>query len=220
MFHRSNRIFIIGRLLNPGTPPPRGQGASQCLNATDGADFTGATGTATILAGDTQAVVSIDVLGDALVEGDEDDVMARPPRDPAAPVVSRSLVGLGLAQGGAAFAVLGSLYAGLSLAGQPAEQVRAAVFTALVCTVAAMVLANRAFSVPLSTSLRRPNAALWWVLAATAALLALTMGVPSLRALFGFASPSALPLALAGATSLALLPLLGALARRRASGTA
>ncbi len=39
--------------------------------ATDGADFTGAAGTATILAGDTQAVISIDVLGDALVEGDE-----------------------------------------------------------------------------------------------------------------------------------------------------
>jgi Ca2+-transporting ATPase len=150
-------------------------------------------------------------------EGDEDDVMARPPRDPAAPVVSRSLVGLGLAQGGTAFAVLGSLYAGLSLAGQPAEQVRAAVFTALVGTVAAMVLANRAFSVPLSTSLRRPNAALWWVLAATAALLALTMGVPSLRALFGFANPSALTLALAAATSLALLPVLGVMARRRAS---
>jgi len=150
-------------------------------------------------------------------EGDEDDVMARPPRDPAAPVVSRSLVGLGLAHGGTAFAVLGSLYAGLSLAGQPAEQVRAAVFTALVGTVAAMVLANRAFSVPLSTSLRRPNAALWWVLAATAALLALTMGVPSLRALFGFANPSALTLALAAATSLALLPVLGVMARRRAS---
>jgi hypothetical protein len=39
--------------------------------ATDGADFVGVIGQATILAGDTQAVVSIDVLGDGLVEGDE-----------------------------------------------------------------------------------------------------------------------------------------------------
>ena len=146
-------------------------------------------------------------------EGDEDDVMARPPRDPAAPVVSRSLVGLGLAQGGAALALLGSLYAGLSLAGIAADQVRTAVFAGLVAAVAALVLTNRAYSLPLAASLRRPNPALWWVLTTTTVLLALVVGVPALRALFGFALPPASAWGLAAVASLALLPVLSRMAR-------
>ena len=148
-------------------------------------------------------------------EGDEDDVMARPPRDPAAPVVSRSLVGLGLAQGGAALALLGSLYAGLSLAGVAADQVRTTVFAGLVAAVAALVLTNRAYSLALVASLRRPNPALWWVLATTAVLLALVVGTPSLRTLFSFAPPPAAAWGLAAVASLALLPILSSLARSR-----
>ena len=139
--------------------------------------------------------------------------MARPPRDPAAPVVSRSLVGLGLAQGGAALALLGSLYAGLSLAGIAADQVRTAVFAGLVAAVAALVLTNRAYSLPLAASLRRPNPALWWVLTTTTVLLALVVGVPALRALFGFALPPASAWGLAAVASLALLPVLSRMAR-------
>jgi Ca2+-transporting ATPase len=151
-------------------------------------------------------------------EGDEDDVMARPPRDPAAPVVSRPLVGLGLAQGGAALAVLGSLYAAMVAAGMATDQVRAAVFAALVAAVAMLVLANRAYSLTWLASLRRPNAALWWVLASTACLLALVVGVPGLRSLFGFALPPAAAWGLAAVAALALLPVLSKLARRLQAG--
>jgi len=63
-------------------------------------------------------------------------------------------------------------------------------------------------------SLRRPNAALWWVLASTACLLALVVGVPSLRNLFGFALPPAAAWGLATVAGVTLLPLLGWLARR------
>lgn len=148
-------------------------------------------------------------------EGDEDDVMARAPRDPAAPIVSADLVRLGLWQGGAVLAVLAALYAAVTWSGSGVEEVRAAVFAALVGSVAALVLANRSFSVALGVSLRRPNPALWTVLLVSGLLLGLTMTVPALRSVFGFAEPSALILSLAGLTSVALLPLLGHIARRR-----
>jgi len=126
-------------------------------------------------------------------ESDEDDVMARPPRDPAAPLVSRALVRVGLLQGATALAVLGGLYAMLALGGGAPDELRAVVFTALVGTVAVLVLANRSFSVPLAASLRRPNPALWGVMLASAGLLGLALAVPPLRALFGFALPPSLP---------------------------
>lgn len=148
-------------------------------------------------------------------EGDEDDVMARAPRDPAAPIVSADLVRTGLWQGGAVLVVLAALYAGLVFSGGRAEEVRAAVFAALVGSVAGLVLANRSFSVALGVSLRRSNPALWTVMLVSAVLLGLALAVPALRSVFGFAEPSALILSLAGLTSVALLPLLGHIARRR-----
>jgi len=148
-------------------------------------------------------------------EGDEDDVMARAPRDPAAPIISADLVRTGLWQGGAVLVVLAALYAGLVFSGGGAEEVRAAVFAALVGSVAGLVLANRSFSVALGVSLRRSNPALWTVMLVSAVLLGLALAVPALRSVFGFAEPSALILSLAGLTSVALLPLLGHIARRR-----
>ena len=149
-------------------------------------------------------------------ESDEDDVMARAPRDPAAPLVSRTLVRVGLLQGATALAVLGGLYAMLALGGGAPDELRAVVFTALVGTVAVLVLSNRSFSVPLAASLRRPNPALWGVMLTSAGLLGLALAVPPLRALFGFALPPALLLGLAALACLALLPLLGRMARRPA----
>ena len=56
---------------------------------------------------------------------------------------------------------------------------------------------------------------LWRMLAATGALLALVLGVPALRALFGFALPPAGALAGAGTLALAVLVLLSAARRPR-----
>ena len=148
-------------------------------------------------------------------EGDEDDVMARPPRDPAAPIVSADLVRLGLGQGGAALAMLAALYVGVTWAGHSVEEARAAVFAALVGSLAALVLANRSYSVALGVSLRRSNPALWTVMLVSVSLLGLAMTVPALRSVFRFGEPSAVTLGLAGMASVALLPLLGWIARRR-----
>ena len=151
-------------------------------------------------------------------EPDEEDVMARPPRDPAAPVLSGGLLGLGLLQGGAALAVTATLYlAGLHL-GWEAELVRAAVFTALVACLVALILANRSFNAPWWASMRRPNRALWGVLAATAAMLAAVLGLPALRELFRFALPDAAALGAAFGLGALLLLALEWIERRRALG--
>ena len=148
-------------------------------------------------------------------EDDEDDVMARPPRDPAAPVVSGALVRLGLWQGAAALGAVGALYVGLWQAGVDSAQVRAAVFTALVTAVGALVLANRSFSAGLWAHLNRPNRALWAVLGGTSLLLLCALEVPALQAVFSFAALAPLQAVLAVGVGLALLPLLGLLARRQ-----
>ena len=148
-------------------------------------------------------------------EDDEDDVMARPPRDPAAPVVSGALVRLGLWQGAAALGAVGALYVGLWQAGVDSAQVRAAVFTALVTAVGALVLANRSFSAGLWAHLNRPNRALWAVLGGTSLLLLCALEVPTLQAVFSFAALAPLQAVLAVGVGLALLPLLGLLARRQ-----
>jgi Ca2+-transporting ATPase len=151
-------------------------------------------------------------------EPDEDDVMARPPRDPAAPVLSRGLLTLGLLQGGAALAATAALYvAGLQL-GWSDSLARAAVFTALVACFVALVLANRSFTAPWWASMRRPNAALWGVLAATTALLAAALWWTPLRALFRFADPAAGPMLAALGLGAALLVALEWVERRRAVG--
>jgi Ca2+-transporting ATPase len=78
----------------------------------------------------------------------------------------------------------------------------------LVAAVGVLVLANRSSTLPLVASLRRPNAALWWVLAAASVLLGLAVGVPVLRELFNFAVPGPLVWAGVAITGLALLPML------------
>jgi Ca2+-transporting ATPase len=151
-------------------------------------------------------------------EGDEDDVMARAPRDPAAPIVSAALVHLGLWQGLVTLLAVGALYVALWTRTGDAGQVRATVFAALVTAVGALVLANRSFSLGPWASLRRPNRALWAVFGSAALLLLGALGVPALQKVFAFAPPSLLQASLALGLGVALWPVLGLLARRRGLG--
>jgi Ca2+-transporting ATPase len=151
-------------------------------------------------------------------EGDEDDVMARPPRDPAAPIVSADLVHLGLWQGLVTLLAVGALYGALWTRTGDAGQVRATVFAALVTAVGALVLANRSFSLGPWASLRRPNRALWAVFGSAALLLLGALGVPALQNVFAFTPPSLLQASLALGLGVALWPVLGLLARRRGLG--
>lgn len=128
-------------------------------------------------------------------EAEEDGIMARPPRPPDAPLFDAPLLLRGLLQGGVVFlAVLASFQLGLRDLG--GEQVaRCMAFITLVVGNLGLVLTNRSISVSAFSVLTRPNRALLLVILITLAALTLSVGMPWLRDLFGFAVPPSLRLA-------------------------
>ncbi len=59
-------------------------------------------------------------------------------------------------------------------------------FTTLVLANIGLIMSNRSWSRPIITTLRSPNAAMWWVLAGAVFFLGLVIYVPPLRDLFKF----------------------------------
>jgi Ca2+-transporting ATPase len=119
-------------------------------------------------------------------EEEEADVMRRPPRPPAEPLFSPRAVGIALLQGVGVLAIVFVVFATAFARGQGAEDARALAFTTLIVANVALILTNRSWSRTIVQSLRSRNTALVWVLGGAAALLALVLSVPFLRALFRF----------------------------------
>ncbi len=115
--------------------------------------------------------------------------MQRPPRDPAAPLFSSGLLAWSAAQGLLLLALVAGLYA-LARLSLPADSARALAFVALVSGNVALILANRSAGGRWFAGWLRPNALLWQVLGATAALLAAALAVTPLREVFRFALPA------------------------------
>ena len=100
----------------------------------------------------------------------------------------------------------------------PVPEVRALTFFSLVVVIVSLILVNRSFSASLLTALRRPNRTLAAVLAAVAAILALTLLWPFASKLFAFGPLHADDLALtlgAGFIALLVLEMLKPLLRPR-----
>ena len=119
-------------------------------------------------------------------ETEEDDVMGRPPRLPDAPLFSGPLIGWSVLQGGFAFVLVATIFVVAHSRGMPEPEVRALTFFSLVLAIISLILVNRTFSASLLSALRRPNAALAWVLAAVIALLGSTLLLPFLSNMFRF----------------------------------
>jgi len=119
-------------------------------------------------------------------ESEEEDVMRRSPRPPAEPLFSWPLVFWSVLQGLLVFMLVGAIFIIASKRGMPANEVRALTFFSLVLSIGSLILVNRSFSTSLIAAIRRPNATLAWILAAVAAILALSMLVPAVRSLFSF----------------------------------
>ena len=120
-------------------------------------------------------------------ETEEDDVMRRPPRAALEPLFSASSIGWCLFQGAVALLVVSVIFVVSLGRGMPEAEVRALTFVSLVLTIVSLMFVNRSFrAAPLAT-LRLPNPALAWVLAAVAVLLSLTVVWPWARGLFRFA---------------------------------
>ncbi|SEP74596.1 Ca2+-transporting ATPase [Solimonas aquatica] len=119
-------------------------------------------------------------------ESDEADVMQRPPRDPAAPLLLPRRIAWAVVQGVVALAIVAGTLLIAAQARMPEDELRALVFSALVLVNMGLILVNRSFSASLLDALRQPNPWLWWLLGSVSALLAIALCWPPAMALFHF----------------------------------
>ena len=120
-------------------------------------------------------------------EPEEPDIMKRPPRSASERLFSLPSVVLALVQGMVVTAVVGAVFGLALIRGQGERDARALAFSTLVVANLGLIMVNRSWSRSILESLRRRNAALWWVVGGAAAVLALALAVPALRDLFLFA---------------------------------
>ena len=144
-------------------------------------------------------------------ETEEDNVMRRPPRNPAEPLFSASMIVWSLLQGALAFALVAAIFVIALQRGMPDDEVRALTFFSLVVSIVALIFVNRSTSASLIKAIRRPNRALAFVLPIVAATLAVTILWPVASGLFRFGPLHADDLAVtlgAGGAVLVVLELL------------
>ena len=130
----------------------------------------------------------------------DEDVMRRPPRDPAAPLFAGGTLVQALLQGlGVLAAVLATYVWGTQQLDE--AQARALAFSVLVLGNLALILSNRAGAGGLLASLRVRNLTLWGVMGFTLVLLALALYLPPLATVLRMSplAPGLLGLALLAA---------------------
>ena len=119
-------------------------------------------------------------------EPEEANVMNRPPRNPKEPLFSRRTLVMSLLQGVSVLLIVLAVF-GIALSrGQGELEARALTFTTLIIANLGLILTNRSWSRTILSTLRSPNAALWWVLGGAAVFLGLVLYLPVLRSLFRF----------------------------------
>lgn len=158
-------------------------------------------------------------------EPDEEGIMARPPRDPKAPLFGLALVARGLLQGAVVLVAALAVFL-IGVTGSHGEDVaRGMAFVTLVLGNLGLVMANRSLSSSAFRAVPRPNKAMGFVLVTTLVALVLAVEVPWLRGLFGFARLGAVQIAesaAAAVVSFVAVDLIGAGARwlrRRAANS-
>ncbi len=117
-------------------------------------------------------------------EGEERDVMARPPRKSEEGLFDRRTVTTAVLQGAGLLGVLLFLFGTLTFQGLGEDHARAITFTTLVFANLGLILVNRSWSRTILGSLQSPNRALWWVLGGTCIFLAAILYIPSASDLF------------------------------------
>ena len=133
-------------------------------------------------------------------EPEEENVMRRPPRNPATPLFGSRILGIGLLQGASAFVVVLSIYLSSTWGWLNKSDAIALSFTTLVIANLGLIFANRSWTRTIWSTIRTPNAALWWVIGGTIFFLSLALYVPFVRQMFHFSTlhPNDLALCLAG----------------------
>ena len=121
-------------------------------------------------------------------EEEEAGIMRRRPRSSTESLFQRRFVGLSVLQGAGMLAIALAIFAVAYSRGQGEADARALTFTALVLMNLVLIATDRSRSLGVWESLRRPNAAMWWVTGSALALLAMVLYVPWLRTLFQFST--------------------------------
>jgi Ca2+-transporting ATPase len=129
-------------------------------------------------------------------EAAEANVMQRPPRNPKEPLFDKRTLWLALLQGLSVLVVLVIVYAIANYQGKFAPDIilcnagacgaRALVFTTLIVSNLAMILTNRSWTRTILSTMKVPNASIWWIISGAAIFLGLILYVPFLRQLFQF----------------------------------
>ena len=119
-------------------------------------------------------------------EGEERDVMRRPPRDPAAPLYPTRLAIQSALTGLAAFGAVAGVYLWSVEQGIAPDDLRALTFLTLILTIVCLIFVNRSFSTSPFRALFRPNPLIVVVPFAVAVALALAMLTPFGRTAFSF----------------------------------
>ncbi len=120
-------------------------------------------------------------------EPEDADAMRRPPRNPKEPLFAKMLLMLSLLQGLSVLGIVLAVYLVALFYGQGEKDARTLAFTSLIVANLSLILVNRSWSQSALASLRKSNAALWWVAGGATAFLVLALYVPFLRSLFRFA---------------------------------
>jgi Ca2+-transporting ATPase len=136
----------------------------------------------------------------------EDDAMRLPPRRSDARLFDRAVVIRGLWQGAGLLVMLLGVFSLSRDFSKSDDVARAMTFMVLVLSNLGLIYANRFWSQSALKAPGRSNQAFTWIAVATLALLAAILGVPFLRGLFSFATPS--PTLLMAGAGTALLGLL------------
>src|SRR6185312_12727734 len=108
-------------------------------------------------------------------EGEERNIMRRPPRDPKSPLLLPHRIWWAVLQGAIALSILAGLLITAARLGMSEPDLRALVFTALVLINMGLILVNRSFDSSLLQAILRPNRALWMLLGGVSALLAIAV---------------------------------------------
>lgn len=119
-------------------------------------------------------------------ETEEENVMKRPPRAPTEPLFSKELIAWSVLQGALALTLVAVIFVAALNLGMAEDEVRALAFFSLIMTIAALIFVNRSYSASLLTALKRPNAALLYVVLGVMAMLALTLLWSAARDMFRF----------------------------------
>jgi Ca2+-transporting ATPase len=131
------------------------------------------------------------------------DLMRRPPRSPTASLFGSRLLGVGLLQGASVLLIVLSIYLSALWGWLKVSDATALSFTTLIVANLGLIFANRSWSRTIWSTLRTPNAALWWVIVGTIFFLGLVLYVPFLRDMFHFSilHPDDLTLCLAAGSA-------------------